>query len=289
MVADSSKKQSQTATHFEQRFNVAMSRARDRLYVVRSVREEELNPKDLKASIIRHMREPMKGHAKPTSDLHSLCDSDFEREILSRLLKRGYHVSPQVGAMGYSIDMVVEGKGNQRLAIECDGDKYHGPERWSDDMNRQRILERVGWRFWRCWSSSFTVDPDGCMADLFATLDRLGIHPTGEEVLVPIYTEHRVIKPATSEPERIKPTGSGSLDGIRVGDRVIVRYLDDNKSVSFVLSDDRDDVTNGFVSTKTPLGAQLLGANEEDEVEFQTNGVARRVLIVRTERNGVAA
>ena len=42
--------------------------------------------------------------------------------------------------MGYSIDMVVEGKSDRRLAIECDGDQYHGPERWADDMMRQRVL-----------------------------------------------------------------------------------------------------------------------------------------------------
>jgi superfamily I DNA and/or RNA helicase len=42
MVADPAKKQAQTATHFEQRFNVAMSRARDRLYVVRSVSKRPL-------------------------------------------------------------------------------------------------------------------------------------------------------------------------------------------------------------------------------------------------------
>ena len=37
MVADPASKQAQTALHFEQRFNVAMSRARDRMYLVRSV------------------------------------------------------------------------------------------------------------------------------------------------------------------------------------------------------------------------------------------------------------
>ncbi len=29
------------------------------------------------------------------------------------------------------------------LAIECDGDESHGPDRWQHDMNRQRILERA--------------------------------------------------------------------------------------------------------------------------------------------------
>jgi REase_MTES_1575/AAA domain len=147
MVADSQIKQAQTAAHFEQRFNVALSRARDRMVLVRSVREEELNPNDLKAKVIRHFRDPMAGATPPAGDLLAMCDSDFERDILSRLVSLNYRVRPQVGALGYRIDLVVEGAGDRRLAIECDGDKYHGPERWADDMRRQRVLERVGWRF----------------------------------------------------------------------------------------------------------------------------------------------
>lgn len=142
----------------------------------------------------------MVGRVRPSGDLAALCGSDFEREVLGRLLERGYRVTPQVGAMGYSIDMVVEGRGDQRLAIECDGDKYHGPERWADDMTRQRVLERVGWRFWRCWSSSFTIDPDGCMADLFGLLDRLGIHPAASETRERGYTEHRTRSQSSIRP-----------------------------------------------------------------------------------------
>jgi very-short-patch-repair endonuclease len=286
MVADPSKKQAQTATHFEQRFNVAMSRARDRLYLIRSVREEELNPKDLKANVIRHIREPMKGRTQPSVDLLALCDSDFEREILGKILERGYRVAPQVGAMGYSIDMVVEGTGNQRLAVECDGDKYHGPERWADDMVRQRVLERVGWRFWRCWSSSYTIDPDGCVADLFATLTRMGIYPAQGETRADSYTEHRVAKASAAGARDAAdlPFKSVTRSGIQVGDSVIVRYLDDNKTMSFVLSDEGDDPVNGIVSARSPLGSQLVGCNEEDEVEFEANGVVRRVLVVRVER-----
>jgi very-short-patch-repair endonuclease len=238
MVADSLKKQAQTATHFEQRFNVAMSRARDRLYLVRSVREEELNPNDLKARVIAHMREPMKGRPVASSDLEALCDSDFERAILKRLRERGYRVTPQVGAMGYSIDLVVEGANSSRLAIECDGDKYHGPERWADDMARQRVLERVGWKFWRCWSSSFTIDPDGCMADLFDTLERLRICPIQKEDAPTAYTEFREVR-SSEEVNRLPPypiqrpnTGTG----IRLGDRVVIRYLDDNRTASFELT-----------------------------------------------------
>ncbi len=76
MVADPASKQAQTALHFEQRFNVAMSRARDRMYLVRSVREEELKPDDLKAKVLRHFRDPMKGSKRPEGDMAALCNSD---------------------------------------------------------------------------------------------------------------------------------------------------------------------------------------------------------------------
>jgi very-short-patch-repair endonuclease len=223
--------------------------------------------------------------------LASLCDSDFERAILGRLLDGGYRVIPQVGAMGFKIDLVVEGVGDRRLAIECDGDQYHGPERWADDMSRQRVLERVGWRFWRCWASGFTVDPDGCMADLFQMLDANGIHPAPAEYSPERYTEQRVadlqpglkFKPAEASAETV-----ANDSGIKVGDSIIVRYLDDNKTSSFVLSSDRHDPVNGLVGAETALGKQILGFNEEDEIEIEDAGRSRRVLIVRAAKQNAS-
>lgn len=298
MIADPDSKQAQTAAHFEQRFNVALSRARDRMILVRSVTEEELNPNDLKAKVIKHFREPMVDVKPPSGDLLAMCDSDFEREVLARLLEKGYRVRPQVGALGYSIDLVVEGAGDHRLAIECDGDKYHGPERWADDMQRQRVLERVGWRFWRCWSSSFTLDPDGCMADLFATLERLQIRPIGASDGGTVYVEHRTAAPVKlreADVDDYKESYNGFAgigkssavaDGIRSGDRVVIRYLDDNKMATFTLSRERHDPTNGILSVASPLGSRLIGRVEEDETEFEVEGRSRPVLIVRTERQG---
>lgn len=75
--------------------------------------------------------------------------------------------------------MVVEGSDNRRLAIECDGARYHGPERYFDDLSRQRVLERAGWTFWRCWGSNFYRDTERVLADLFETLEEMGIEPIG--------------------------------------------------------------------------------------------------------------
>ncbi|WP_454753912.1 AAA domain-containing protein [Cupriavidus necator] len=165
----------------EQRFNVALSRARDRTYLFRSVAETAFKPESLNARLIRHFRQPFTQDVRKVGMLRERCESGFELEMFDALVQRGYRVEPQVQCGGYRIDFVVEGKEGRRLAVECDGDRFHGPGQWSDDMARQRVLERAGWTFWRCFASSFTRRREEVLADLWTTLDKLGIDPLGTE------------------------------------------------------------------------------------------------------------
>jgi hypothetical protein len=48
-------------------------------------------------------------------------------------------------------------------------------------MARQRVLERAGWTFWRCFASSFVRRREAVLGDLLQTLQRLGIEPLGAE------------------------------------------------------------------------------------------------------------
>jgi very-short-patch-repair endonuclease len=198
MVACPETSVAQTSRVFEQRFNVASSRARDRLILVRSVASSDLKPGDLKLALIEHFREPMKGNnlIKPKEVLE-LCQSEFERDFGRCLLDLGYRIRPQVPVGGYAIDFVVEGSDDRRLAIELDGDKYHGPDRWAEDIKRQRALERLGWTFWRCWGSAWISDREGCLADLLAALQRLGIEPIGTSEIGGAYTEHIEVRVQT--------------------------------------------------------------------------------------------
>lgn len=181
-----------TGKDAEQRMNVALSRARDRMYLYRSIQESDLsNESDLRLKILRHFASPMPQHEHIGNPI-DLCDSDFERDVYKRLIEKGYNVVPQVKVGVFSIDLVVEGENDQRLAIELDGDKYHLPEKWMDDWKRQRTMERVGWQFWRCWGSSYTIDPEGCIDDLIGVLTSMQIHPSGGSSSANIYTEQRV-------------------------------------------------------------------------------------------------
>ena len=176
----------------EQRMNVALSRARDRMYLYRSVEESDLgNESDLRLKILRHFSNPMPQKDQVENPIE-LCDSGFERDVFNKLVEKGYNVTPQVKVGAFSIDMVVEGENDRRLAIELDGDKYHPPEKWMEDWKRQRTMERVGWQFWRCWGSSYTIDPDGCIDDLVSVLNNMQILPCKSSSSANIYTEYRV-------------------------------------------------------------------------------------------------
>ena len=190
MVADSRNHHALSGLQYEQRFNVAASRARDRMYLVRSVRLEELSTADLRRTLLEHFAKPVESNEEASS-LIGLCESGFERDVYTELFTRGYRVIPQVPAAGYRIDMVVEGADDRRLAIELDGDEFHGPDRWAADMGRQRVLERAGWIFWRCFASTWSLQREAVLAELLAQLANMGIEPLGALARIPSLVEYR--------------------------------------------------------------------------------------------------
>jgi len=103
--------------------------------------------------------------------------------VLQRLVSAGYRVQPQWSVGAYRIDLVVEGQ-TRKLAVECDGERWHTPEQLYRDLERQAILERLGWIFVRIRGSVFFRDPDLAMAPLWARLGQLGIEPLGNNDFV---------------------------------------------------------------------------------------------------------
>ena len=166
------------------------------MYLFRSVRETEFSEASLNGRVISHFKQPFVQDARKVQVLRERCESGFELEMFDELVKRGFRVEPQVKCGGFRIDFVVEGSEGRRLAIECDGDKFHGPGQWQDDMARQRVLQRAGWTFWRCFASSFVRRRQAVMSDLEQTLQNLSIEPLGAESIDnTVWVHHRDVDP----------------------------------------------------------------------------------------------
>lgn len=163
---------------FKKHFNVAASRARDQMWVVYSLDPElDLKPEDIRRRLILHARD-QSARNQEMNKQEQKVESEFEKQVFSRLTRAGYRVVTQWPVGAYRIDMVAEGNG-KRLAVECDGDRWHPQEKLEEDMARQAILERLGWRFVRIRGSQFFRDPEKSMEPIFAKLRSLDIPPEG--------------------------------------------------------------------------------------------------------------
>ena len=186
--------QAQTQEMMVQRYNVAMSRAKDQVVLVHSLRPTDIsNQKDLRRQLIDYclriesgVTNAVTGAVEMVSDNErdSRFDSLFEQRVHNLIVGRGYKVipqfEPQVDGHDYRIDLVVVGAAG-KFAIECDGDFWHGPDEYEQDLARQQTLERCGWRFFRIPESKFYSDPN-YLLPLWPLLDELAKARTVQEL-----------------------------------------------------------------------------------------------------------
>lgn len=161
---------------FKKRFNVAASRARNQMWIVHSLNHEtDLQAGDYRRRLIEHALDPNAWERELRKRMER-TESIFEERVLRRLMEAHYNALPQYQVGAYRIDLVVTGNG-RRLAVECDGERYHGPEKLQEDAERQAILERLGWKFVRIRGSLFFRDEDRALKAVFSRLTELNIAP----------------------------------------------------------------------------------------------------------------
>ncbi|WP_347244340.1 AAA domain-containing protein [Thermogutta sp.] len=182
----------------KRRFNVAMSRARDQVWLFHSVRLEDLSPEDIRYKLCKFFYSPEQalsdgvlaqresletvfkhGRNRKTIRPPAPFESWFEAEVALALLRLGYRIRPQWAVAGYRIDLVVEGE-QKRLGIECDGDSWHGREQFLRDLHRQLQLERVGWTIVRVRQSEFYANRKRCLEYILDKCRELNIRPWTE-------------------------------------------------------------------------------------------------------------
>jgi hypothetical protein len=160
----------------KKRYNVAASRARDQLWVVHSFDpDHHLKPERHPAAAVATRPGPAGLPAGQRAGSRQ-CRVAVREGCAEAPDERGFSGQVAVAVGYYRIDLVVEGAG-QRLAIECDGDRYHPMEKLAEDMARQAVLERLGWQFVRIRGSAFYRDGDAAMRPVFDRLVELEIPP----------------------------------------------------------------------------------------------------------------
>lgn len=151
----------------ERRMNVAVTRAKHQVVLVSSIRGADIDlsrTRSVGASLLRAYLEYAERGIETLGlevreDSQRESDSEFEDEVERELTLQGLHVRRQVGCGGYRIDLALvhpESPGRYVLGIECDGASYHSSCTARDrDRLRQQVLERLGWRLCRIWSTDW--------------------------------------------------------------------------------------------------------------------------------------
>lgn len=145
------------------RLNVLFTRARLRVVLFSSLLPEQIVAGPQSTWGLRalkgYLQYAQTGHLDHATPSGREPDSEFEVEVAEALRKRGYETVAQVGMAGYFVDLAVLHPTRADtfvLGVECDGKTYHSSVTARDrDRLRQTILEDLGWRIHRVWSTDW--------------------------------------------------------------------------------------------------------------------------------------
>ena len=164
----------------ERRFNVAVSRAKEQVWLFHSIQLEDLsNTNDLRYKLLDHFLNykpqpipPQKTFERTFGAQPEPFESWFEVDVYNDIVANNYSVIPQyeVAKGKYRIDLVALFSNGKKIAIECDGDKFHSAEQFQNDLLRQRVLERCGWQFVRIRGAEYYSNRQKALEPLWKKL-----------------------------------------------------------------------------------------------------------------------
>jgi len=151
----------------ERRLNVAVTRAREKVVLVSSIRGADIDLGRTQSEGVRLLKHYLDYAERGVAALDAVCvvdpeaefDSLFEEQVALVLERAGYRVHKQVGCSGYRIDLAVvhpDRPGEFAIGIECDGESYHSAATARErDRLREEVLVKLGWRLHRIWSTDW--------------------------------------------------------------------------------------------------------------------------------------
>jgi very-short-patch-repair endonuclease len=164
------------------RLNVLFTRSKRRMHIFSSMGSEDIIADPTRKRGVHALRDFLA--FCETGILHKTVreedrppDSDFEIAVMAALRDEGFDCVPQVGVAGFFIDVSVldpGNPGNYLMGIECDGATYHSSKSARDrDRLKQTVLERLGWRIRRIWSTDWFKNPHAELQPIIRELNAL--------------------------------------------------------------------------------------------------------------------
>ena len=163
------------------RLNVLFTRSRKRMLVFSSMDSGFIITNENSSSGVRALKDWLAycetGHLNQPLYTGRQPDSDFEIGVMDALREHGYQCVPQLGVAGYFLDAAVIDPGMPGrflMGIECDGATYHSAKSTRErDRLRQEILERLGWKIHRIWSTDWFRNPEAQLMPIIRELAEL--------------------------------------------------------------------------------------------------------------------
>jgi hypothetical protein len=207
----------------QRRLNVAVTRARERLVVVSSIRAGDLDLGASKAEGVLHLYQyldyaerglPALELTKPQGAGEP--ESPLEKDVIGEVRRLGYLATPQVGCSGYRLDVGVAAKeapGRFLLGVETDGASYHAAATARDrDRLRQEVLQQLGWRIHRIWSPDWIYRRDEEIARLRQALEE-AVKADGRP---PVATSSSPVNPEVNATGPLVPTAPPQVRKVEV-------------------------------------------------------------------------
>ena len=176
----------------ERRLNVLVTRATHEVRLVASVRSHDIDLTRTNSRGVALLRAYLEYAERGVEALGTELldegteehDSPFEAQVAEALRQRGLIVRPQVGCSGFRIDLALvdpDHRGRYVLGVECDGATYHSSSTARDrDRLRQEVLEDLGWKIVRIWSTDWVRDPERQIRKVLKAYERALTEPLRE-------------------------------------------------------------------------------------------------------------
>lgn len=278
----------------ERRLNVAITRAKEKVTLVSSILPQDMDLTRLSTRsrgvflLAKYLEYAQQGGRLPTQTYGGgEPESDFEYDVRDHLVERGFDVDAQVGCSGFRIDLAIKNpqhKDRYVLGIECDGATYHSQRSARDrDRLRQAVLEKLGWKIYRVWSTEWVKNPDRIVDSISERVRELeesgpldaGVPGAAGALLQEVPTVQPV-EPRQSEPNGQSQPSKTSNESIRYGFKPYVEYRQLGKRPN-----DVGFLAKAIVERETPIHMDALVRRIAEAYNIRVIGSRTRGIIMQ--------